>query len=194
MLTKRQQQVLMTFQSVGSDSDSLLGAAFRSTTPGKVWHIPCTQAEWDADQLPTTTERAVRILLDCGLIGFEYKIHDHYAHLTPTGQRLAAILTELPAPLTRRQWQILLQFRDEGSDTNSTHTTSFRSGHRGTEWYIPVSLDKYNRGDMGESTNERTMRILCDYGLIGFEYVDYADNIHYAHITPLGEELVSLLP
>lgn len=42
-------------------------------------------------------------------------------------------------------------------------------------------------------TNERTMRTLCDYGLIGFEYMAISD-IPYAHLTPLGEELVSLLP
>ena len=179
MLTQRQQQVLMTFQSVGSDSDSLLGAAFRSTTPGKVWQIPCTQAEWDADQLPTTTERAVRILLDCGLIGFEYKIHDHYAHLTPTGQRLATILAELPAPLTRRQWQILLRFRDVGSDSLLTRVfwnIEYRA------WLLPLK---------SLTTTERTMRVLCDYGLIGYQY---SQSTQHAHLTPLGEELVSLLP
>lgn len=185
MLTKRQQQVLMTFQSVGSDSDSLLGAAFRSTTPGKVWHIPCTQAEWDADQLPTTTERAVRILLDCGLIGFEYKTHDHYAHLTPTGERLATILAELPAPLTRRQWQILLRFRDVG--TTGTLTIEPRTCVRFINWYLPTEDSTIS------TTSERTMRILCDYGLIGFEYRGYVLT-RFAHLTPLGEELVSLLP
>lgn len=191
MLTKRQQQVLMTFQSVGNDSDSLLGAAFRSTTPGKVWHIPCTQAEW-AIQLPTTTERAVRILLDCGLIGFEYKTHDHYAHLTPTGERLATILAELPAPLTRRQWQILLRFRDVGSDSSLCSTASFRGSFSLGCWYLPEDPSDFTADDKGALFSERTCRILCDYGLLGFEY--RYDHGPYAHLTPLGEELVSLLP
>lgn len=192
MLTKRQQRVLMTFQRVGSDSDSLLGAAFRSTAPGKVWHIPCTQTEWDADQLPTTTERAVRTMLDYGLIGFEYKTDDHYAHLTPTGQRLATILAELPAPLTRRQWQILLRFRDVGSDSSSKYKSTFRAGNG--VWQLPCTESEWRTWSQSlPGTNERTMRTLCDCGLIGFEYIPF-NSTPYAHITPLGEELVSLLP
>lgn len=41
------------------------------------------------------------------------------------------------------------------------------------------------------ATTSRTIYTLCDYGLIGFEY---RDGERYAHLTPLGEELVSLLP
>ena len=44
-----------------------------------------------------------------------------------------------------------------------------------------------------ECTTEHTMRTLCDYGLLGFEYTDSLYRC-YAHLTPLGEELTSLLP
>ena len=193
MLTKRQQEILLVYYMIDSDSDSLLGASFRSTTPGKPWQIPCTQAQWDADILPATTERTIRILSDIGLLGFQYKRHDRYAHLTPTGTKLAAILAKLPRALTRRQWEVLLRFRDVGSDSSSTRTCSFRSSSRkGNYWYTPSTLSEWN-DTMSQGTNERTIRTLCDYGLLGFEYMEIGPT-PYAHLSPLGHELVNLLP
>lgn len=120
-------------------------------------------------------------VMDAGLAAFDGR----NVQLTPTGQRLATILAELPAPLTRRQWQILLRFRDVGSG-DSLLTRVFW----GTEcqaWLLPLkSLTEKKR-----TTTERTMRVLCDYGLIGYQY---SHGTQYAHLTPLGEELVSLLP
>lgn len=128
-----------------------------------------------------------RVLIDQGFVGMEYP-HDWavgFAHLTPPGQRLATILAELPAPLTRRQWQILLRFRDVG--TTGTLTIEPRTCVRFINWYLPTEDSTIS------TTSERTMRILCDYGLIGFEYRGYVLT-RFAHLTPLGEELVSLLP
>lgn len=193
MLTKRQQEILLVYYTIDSDSDSLLGASFRSTTPGKPWQIPCTQAQWDADILPATTERTIRILSDIGLLGFQYKRHDRYAHLTPTGTKLAAILAKLPRALTRRQWEVLLRFRDRDEHSCTVLARQFqcwRSTMRGAgaNWWLPqaIAADR-------ECTTEHTMRTLCDYGLLGFEYTDSLYRC-YAHLTPLGEELTSLLP
>lgn len=193
MLTKRQQEILLVYYTIDSDSDSLLGASFRSTTPGKPWQIPCTQAQWDADILPATTERTIRILSDIGLLGFQYKCHNRYAHLTPTGEKLAAILAKLPAPLTRRQWEVLLRFRDVGSDSNSICASSFRSGLSGNRWFVPSTPGEWSNDTAPRSTNERTIRTLCDYGLLGFEYMEISAT-PYAHLSPLGHELVNLLP
>lgn len=184
MLTKRQQEILLVYYTIDSDSDSLLGASFRSTTPGKPWQIPCTQDQWDADILPATTERTIRILSDIGLLGFQYKRHDRYAHLTPTGEQLATILAKLPAPLTKRQWEVLLRFRDVGSDSSLVPTASFRGLLTNGCWYLPKDLSLFS---------ERTYRILCDYGLLGLEYRRDRGPAPYAHLSPLGHELVNLL-
>ena len=128
-------------------------------------------------------------IMDAGLAAFS----GHNVYLTPTGQRLATILAELPAPLTRRQWQILLRFRDVGSDSSSVCASSFRSSLMGSRWYMPSTPIEWSDDTVPLGTNERTMRTLCDYGLIGFEYTAISDT-PYAHLTPLGEELVSLLP
>lgn len=135
-----------------------------------------------------------RVLIDQGFVGMEYP-HDwavSFAHLTPIGQRLATILAELPAPLTRRQWQILLRFRDVGSDSSSKYTSTFRAGNG--MWQLPCTESEWRTWSQSlPGTNERTMRTLCDCGLIGFEYIPF-NSTPYAHLTPLGEELVSLLP
>lgn len=121
-------------------------------------------------------------IMDAGLAAFS----GHNVYLTPTGQRLAAILAELPAPLTRRQWQILLRFRDVGSGDSLLTRVFWNTECRA--WLLPL---KSFTEDQKWTTTERTMRVLCDYGLIGYQY---SRGNQLAHLTPLGEELVSLLP
>lgn len=119
-------------------------------------------------------------IMDVGLAAFS----GHNIYLTPTGERLAAILAELPAPLTRRQWQILLRFRRVGTVVGYCGQSCVRWYSGRGRWFIPVRDNE----PLQLCTTERTIRILSDAGLIGF------DSLNRAHLTPLGEELVSLLP
>ena len=171
MLTKRQQQAIITMQDKGYMWPSCLFAGLLGTA-------------W-ADYFAYMSAYAI---MDAGLAAFS----GHNVYLTPTGQRLATILAELPAPLTRRQWQILLRFRDVGSDSSNKYTSTFRAGNG--MWQLPCTESEWRTWSQNlPGTNERTMRTLCDYGLIGFEYIPF-NSTPYAHLTPLGEELVSLLP
>lgn len=119
------------------------------------------------------------VVMDAGLAAFDGR----NIYLTPAGERLAGILGELPAPLTRRQWQILLRFRDVGTMGPSAHECLHSSVHPSL-WLLPVPVGE----PLLQYTTERTIRILCDSGLIGF------DRRRRVHLTPLGQELVSLLP
>lgn len=174
MLTKRQQQVLQL-----TNCYPFFGIYPASSQPGYY-------ATAGAGYVGHST---LYYLMDSGLLAFA---ENRDVCITPTGQRLATILAELPAPLTRRQWQILLRFRDVGSDSSSKYTSTFRAGNG--MWQLPCTESEWHTWSQSlPGTNERTMRTLCDYGLIGFEYIPFSST-PYAHLTPLGEELVSLLP
>ena len=127
------------------------------------------------------SSNTVYALMHYGYVAF----YEAGIYLTPIGERLATLLAELPAPLTRRQWQILLRFRDVGSDGKSFLQIAIW-GPLTRAWCLPTRTTSEDA-----TTNERTMRTLCDYGLIGFEY---KHDEPYAHLTPLGQELTSLLP
>ena len=135
------------------------------------------------------SSNTVYALMHYGYVAF----YEAGIYLTPAGERLATLLAELPAPLTRRQWQILLRFRDVGSDSSLCVTASFRSTFNHPNWYLPENPADY-AADTEPLFSERTRRILCDYGLLGFEYRHDHGGAQYAHLTPLGEELTSLLP
>lgn len=164
-LTKRQQDAIITMRSRGHMWPSCLFAGLLGTTMGKDYFA----------------YMSAYTIMDAGLAAYAGCL----IYLTPTGQRLADILAELPAPLTRRQWQILLRFRDVG--TMGILSIEPQTCVRFINWYLPTDDSTIS------TTSERTMRILCDYGLIGFEYRGYVLT-RFAHLTPLGEELVSLLP
>ena len=163
-LTKRQQQAMITMCKKGHMWPSCPFAGLLGVL--------------DTDYFAYMTAYA---LMDKGLTAFDSNL----IRLTPTGERLAAILAELPAPLTRRQWQILLRFRDVG--TAGTLSIEPRTCVNLIYWYLPTVDSTIS------TTSERTIRTLCDYGLIGFEYRGYVLT-RFAHLTPLGEELTSLLP
>lgn len=170
MLTKRQQQAITQAHKTRANEAVLLA---------------CVGGFWNGRSAQDFGFLTVSTLMSAGLMG-RCLPNWHDLYLTPTGQRLATILAELPAPLTRRQWQILLRFRDVG--TAGTLTIEPQTCVRlFINWYLPTEDSTIS------TTSERTMRILCDYGLIGFEYRGYVLT-RFAHLTPLGEELVSLLP
>lgn len=173
MLTKRQQEALISIQDRGHMWPSCLFSGLLGTTVG-------------ADYFAYMSAYA---LMHCGLAAFDGSL----IRLTPTGEKLAAILAKLPAPLTKRQWEVLLRFRDVGSDSNSICASSFRSGLSGNRWFVPSTPGEWSNDTAPRSTNERTIRTLCDYGLLGFEYMEISAT-PYAHLSPLGHELVNLLP
>ena len=164
MLTKRQQQAMIKMRVNGTMWPSCLFVGLLGTTLNSYFAYMSAYA-----------------VMDAGLAAFDGR----NIYLTPTGERLADILAELPAPLTQRQWQILLRFRDVGSGGDSFLRIAIW-GPLTRAWCLPTRTMSEDA-----TTNVRTMRILCDYGLIGFEY---KHDEPYAHLTPLGEELVSLLP
>ena len=170
-LTKRQQEALIEGNWVSNYWPSA-----EPLTPSDTWAslwLGCNTY---------FSAHTVYTLMSVGLAAF---VDGKGVYLTPTGERLAAILAELPAPLTRRQWQILLRFRDVGSG-DSLLTRVFW-GSECNAWLLP----RKSLTEKKWTTTERTMRILCDYGLIGYQY---SHGTQYAHLTPLGEELTSLLP
>lgn len=169
MLTKRQQQAITQAHKTRANEAVLLA---------------CVGGFWNGRSAQDFGFLTVSTLMSVGLMG-RCLPNWHDLYLTPTGQRLTAILAELPAPLTRRQWQILLRFRDVGSGGDSFLRIAIW-GPLTRAWCLPTRTMSEDA-----TTNVRTMRILCDYGLIGFEY---KHDEPYAHLTPLGEELVSLLP
>lgn len=176
MLTKRQQQAITQAHKTRANEAVLLA---------------CVGGFWNGRSAQDFGFLTVSTLMSAGLMG-RCLPNWHDLYLTPTGERLATILAELPAPLTRRQWQILLRFRDVGSDSSSKYTSTFRAGNG--MWQLPCTESEWHTWNQSlPDTNERTMRTLCDYGLIGFEYIPFSST-PYAHLTPLGEELVSLLP
>ena len=166
MLTKRQQQAMTQAHKTRANEAVLLA---------------CVGGFWNGRSAQDFGFLTVSTLMSAGLIG-RCLPNWHDLYLTPTGRRLATILAELPAPLTRRQWQILLRFR-VGTTGPSAHECLHSSVHPSL-WLLPVKVGE----PLLQYTTERTIRILCDYGLIGF------DHRRRAHLTPLGEELVSLLP
>ena len=178
-LTKRQQEALIEGNWVSNYWPSA-----EPLTPSDTWAslwLGCNTY---------FSAHTVYTLMSVGLAAF---VDGKGVYLTPTGERLAAILAELPAPLTRRQWEVLLRFRDRDEHSCTVLARQFqcwRSTMRGAgaNWWLPqaIAADR-------ECTTEHTMRTLCDYGLLGFEYTDSLYRC-YAHLTPLGEELTSLLP
>lgn len=169
MLTKRQQEALISIQDRGHMWRSCLFSGLLGTTLG-------------ADYFAYMSAYA---LMHCGLAAFDGSL----IRLTPDGAKLAAILAKLPAPLTKRQWEVLLRFRDVGSDSSLWSTASFRGVLSDNCWYLPDES-----GDGAGLFSERTYRILCDYGLLGLEYRQDRGPAPYAHLSPLGHELVNLLP
>lgn len=163
-LTKRQQQALIATHKQGYMWPSYLFKGLLGTATNERYFA----------------YMSAYAIMDAGLAAYAGCL----IYLTPTGQRLATILAELPAPLTRRQWQILLRFRDVGTVVGYCGQSCVRWYNGRGRWFIPV----HDNESLQLCTTERTIRILSDAGLIGF------DSLNRAHLTPLGEELVSLLP
>ena len=181
MLTKRQQEALIEAHTTVSGDRVLLACE------GGFWN---GRARLQGKDFSFWT---VATLMNQGLLGRCCWPNWDNVYLTPTGAKLAAILAKLPAPLTRRQWEVLLRFRDVGSDSYSVCASSFRSGLSGNRWYVPSTPGELSSDMAPRGTNERTIRTLCDYGLLGFEYMEIGPT-PYAHLSPLGHELVNLLP